>query len=73
VQEEAVETFGKGDRVSQANYGSGTITDSNSEHTRIDFDNHGPRTFLTRLVVLAATAEPAPVRVKGRRAKRLPQ
>jgi hypothetical protein len=67
-----VETFGKGDRVNQAQYGPGTITDTNSMHTRIEFDNHGLHTFVTRLVVLEATAEPAPVRAKGRRVRRSP-
>jgi hypothetical protein len=67
-----VDNFGKGDRVSQAQYGPGTIAETNSVHTRIDFDNQGLRTFVTRLVVLQATAEPAPVRAKVRRGVRSP-
>ena len=63
--------FSKGARVSQSTYGAGTITDTDSNHTVIDFDNHGPRKFVTSLVVLESTNEPAPERAKpARRAKR---
>ena len=50
----------KGDRVSQAQYGPGTITDLDTYHTVIDFDAHGPRRFLTNRVVLEPTSEPGP-------------
>jgi hypothetical protein len=59
-----------GDRVTQANYGHGTITGADDHHTVIDFDEHGVRTFSTSLVVLERTTEPAPARAgKARRAK----
>jgi len=59
-----------GDRVTQANYGHGTITGSDDHHTVIDFDEHGVRTFATNLVVLERTSQPAPARAtKARRAK----
>jgi hypothetical protein len=51
-----------GDRVMQPQYGPGTITNVNEYHTVIDFDEHGVRTFATRLVVLERTKTPAPVR-----------
>ena len=50
----------KGDRVVQPTYGAGTLVEVNEQHTVIDFDEHGRRTFATRLVVLQATNEPAP-------------
>jgi hypothetical protein len=56
--------YAKGDRVSQANYGSGTVAAANEHHTVIDFDEHGRRTFATRLVVLETSTVPAPARVK---------
>ena len=63
--------YAKGDRVHQATYGPGTLTDVNEFHTVIDFDQHGVRTFVTKLVVLESTSEPAPPRAKGaRRSKR---
>ncbi len=51
-----------GDRVTQAQYGTGTITAVNEYHTVIDFDEHGVRRFATNLVVLQRSMTPAPVR-----------
>ncbi len=60
--------FTVGDRVTQAQYGPGTITGVNEFHTVIDFDEHGIHTFSTPLVVLQRTSTPAPVKVaKARR------
>ena len=58
----------KGDRVVQPTYGSGTLVEVNEHHTVIDFDEHGRRTFATRLVVLQATSEPAPAKTPRKRA-----
>jgi hypothetical protein len=51
-----------GDRVTQAQFGCGTVTTVNEYHTTIDFDDHGPRIFSTTLVQLAYTTIPAPPR-----------
>ena len=58
--------FAKGDRVTQPNYGPGTVTEVNAYHTVIEFDQHGIRTFVTDRVMLEATNEPAPTRTKNR-------
>jgi hypothetical protein len=50
----------KGDRVTQPQYGPGTVTDVNAQHTVIDFDQHGVRTFVTNLVKLEPTTEARP-------------
>ena len=61
----------KGDRVTQLQYGAGTITDVDVHHTVIDFDQHGVRRFVTNLVQLKPTTDPAPPpRTAARRAKR---
>ncbi|HVB38622.1 MAG TPA: hypothetical protein VND92_08795 [Vicinamibacterales bacterium] len=57
--------FAKGDRVTQPQYGAGTVTDVNEHHTVIDFDEHGTRTFVTSMVTLEASQTPAPARGKG--------
>ena len=57
----------KGDRVVQPTYGPGTLVEVNEHHTVIDFDEHGRRTFSTRLVSLQATNEPAPNRAPVRK------
>lgn len=62
--------FAKGDRVTQPQYGAGTVTDINEHHTVIDFDEHGSRTFVTSMVTLEASETPAPARGRlGSRSK----
>lgn len=62
--------FTKGSRVSQANYGAGTVASSDERYTVIEFDNHGRRVFITDMVTLGKTDEPAPNKpAKGRRKK----
>ena len=58
-----------GDRVSQTQYGHGTVSAVNEYHTRIDFDEHGVRTFMTARVSLEPSSIPAPVKVKNTRRK----
>ena len=64
----AMKNWTKGDRVVQATYGLGTLVEINEHHTVIEFDEHGRRTFSTRLVVLQASSEPAPSRSPRKRA-----
>ncbi len=58
----------KGDRVVQPTYGPGTLVEVNEHHTVIDFDEHGRKTFASRLVTLQTTSEPAPARALRKRA-----
>jgi len=67
IQEASMRLYAVGDRVSQPQYGPGTITVTNEYHTVIDFDQHGIRTFVTRMVSLEKSSEPAPVRAKRKR------
>jgi hypothetical protein len=62
--------WSKGDRVVQPTYGAGTLVEVNEHHTVIDFDEHGRRTFSSRLVVLQATNEPAPNKPPKTRARK---
>ena len=59
-----------GARVSQGNYGPGTVLESNEYHTVIDFDEHGVRRFVTTIVDLKTTTVPAPVKAKRAKARR---
>lgn len=61
--------FAAGDRVSQPQYGHGTVAAANEYHTTIDFDDHGLRTFSTPLVKLERSSTLAPVRAKSTRRK----
>ena len=65
--------FAKGDRVAQPQYGAGTVTEVTDRHTVIDFDQHGVRTFITNLVTLEATDEPAPEAKGRKRARKRPR
>ena len=56
--------YTKGDRVSQLQYGTGTVTEANERHTVIEFDEHGIRTFSTPIVTLERTTVAAPTRTK---------
>jgi hypothetical protein len=64
--------YGIGDRVTQAQYGDGTVTRADANHTIIDFDGHGPRTFVSGRVVLAQATTAAPAK-KPRRVVRKPK
>ena len=65
--------FSVGDRVSQPQYGAGTVAAANEYHTTIDFDEHGPRTFATSIVKLERSATAAPARAKATRRKTAPR
>jgi hypothetical protein len=49
-----------GVRVSHAQYGAGTISATDEQYTVIDFDEHGTKRFVTRMVTLESTSVPAP-------------
>jgi hypothetical protein len=51
-----------GDRVTHTQYGDGTVESVNEYHTRIVFDGHGVRTFVSSRVVLSPSSTPAPVK-----------
>jgi len=65
-----MKSWTKGDRVVQPTYGLGTLVEVNDQHTVIEFDEHGRRTFSTRLVTLQPTSEPAPARAPRKRASK---
>ena len=68
-------SFATGDRIKHGSYGLGTIVEANDRHTVIEFDENGRRTFVTRMVVLESSREPAPPRAarKGARKKAVPK
>jgi hypothetical protein len=59
-EEADVRGYAIGDRVSQPQYGTGTIRLVDEYHTVIDFDEHGLRRFSTSMVKLerSTTVEP---------------
>jgi hypothetical protein len=66
-----VKLYGKGNRVTQSTYGAGTVTSSDDKYTVIEFDLHGRRVFLTDMVTLGKTDEPAPNKPPKERKKKV--
>lgn len=54
-------------RVLHEKYGLGVISEADAEYTVIEFDEHGSKKFLTRLVSLQPSDEPAPKRRRSRK------
>ena len=63
--------YSVGDRVTQAQYGDGTVSSSDAHHTKIDFDIHGLRTFASSMVSLSPSSTLAPVKAAAPRRKRV--
>ena len=59
-----------GKRVSQDQYGPGTIVECNERHTLIDFDDHGVRLFVTTMVDLKPSTLPEPSKAQRTKARR---
>jgi hypothetical protein len=63
--------YSTGDRVSQQQYGDGTVLVCNEHHTIVDFDAHGARTFVTRLARFDSCSTAAPIKpVRTRRPRK---
>lgn len=57
----------KGDYIKHFQYGFGVVTESDAEHTDIDFDLHGMKKFVTTIMVVEhAEGTPPPRRKKTR-------
>jgi hypothetical protein len=56
-------------RVHHDKYGLGVIAEADSEYTVIEFDEHGRKKFVTRLVSLQSSEEPPPKKRRSRAAK----
>ena len=58
----------KGAYIKHFQYGLGIVTESNAEHTDIDFDLHGMKKFVTTIMVVEqAEGTPPPRRRKTRK------
>ncbi len=65
--------FSSDQRIRHAAYGNGTILHSDEQRTEIQFDQYGRKKFVTRMVQLEATDEPAPARSPRRSRKKAEQ
>jgi hypothetical protein len=56
-----VQVMAEGQTVKHETYGLGIVTASDQERTAIDFDDHGPKLFVTSIMVAELIGEaPAP-------------
>jgi hypothetical protein len=55
-----VNTLTQGKFVRHSQYGLGVVTQSDSERTSIDFHLHGPKKFVTKLMVVELSNEAPP-------------
>jgi hypothetical protein len=60
-----------GQYIKHFQYGCGVITDSNEERTSIDFDLHGPKKFVTHLMVVDPAEGTPPKRPRAKRKKKI--
>ena len=56
-------------RVQHDKFGLGVVAEADAEYTVIEFDEHGRKKFLTRLVSLQTSDEPPPKRRRAARKK----
>jgi len=61
--------FDVGSRLSEPTYGLGSVIAVEDAYTRIDFDEHGIKKFLTSLARLEHSSEPAPAGARKRKRK----
>jgi hypothetical protein len=66
-----VQVLSTGQQIKHQQYGLGVVTDSDSERTAIDFDDHGKKLFVTSLMSaeLIGEAPANPTRAKRRSRK----
>lgn len=60
----------EGQTVRHEQYGIGTVTESNTERTTIEFDNHGMKRFVTSIWTAEVIGEVPAERPARRRARR---
>ncbi|NDQ58699.1 MAG: hypothetical protein GZ088_16665 [Acidipila sp.] len=60
----------KGQYIKHFQYGLGVITESDAEKTSIDFDLHGPKKFMTSLMVVEPAEGTPPKRPRAKRVKK---
>jgi hypothetical protein len=69
VPEDIVQTMQEGQTIKHEVYGLGVVTSSDQERTAVDFDDHGPKLFVTSIMTaeLIGEAPATPPKTKRRR------
>ena len=61
----------EGAYIKHFQYGLGVVTESNSERTSIDFDEHGMKKFVTSMMVVDAAEGTPPKRRRNKKVKKV--
>lgn len=69
VKEDVVQVLQEGQTIKHEQYGMGVVTASDPERTSIDFEDYGPKLFVTSLMTAEIVGETlaSPVKTKRRR------
>src|SRR5712692_4031301 len=69
VKEDVVQVMQEGQTIKHVMYGLGIVTASDQERTAVDFDDHGPKLFVTSIMTaeLIGEAPATPPKTKSRR------
>lgn len=65
-----MQVLAEGQTVRHQQYGVGTVTESNTERTTIEFDNHGVKQFVTAIWSAELIGEPPTEKAPRRRGRR---
>jgi hypothetical protein len=68
-KEAGVKSLTEGLYIKHSQYGNGVVTQSDVERTTIDFDAHGPKKFVTSMMVVEPVEGAPPKRPGSRRKK----
>jgi hypothetical protein len=66
-----VKALQEGAYIKHFQYGLGVVTESDSERTSIDFDLHGPKKFVTSIMVVDHAEGTPPKRRRAKKAKKV--
>jgi hypothetical protein len=70
LEEGIVNVLEEGQTIRHEQYGIGTVTESNTERTTIDFDNHGTKKFVTSIWTAEVIGDVPAERPTRRRTRR---
>jgi len=65
-----MKALAEGQYIKHFQYGLGVVMESDDERTSIDFDLHGPKKFVTSLMVVEPAEGTPPKRKRARRPKK---
>ncbi len=58
--------------IKHARYGFGTVTQSDANRTTVDFENYGPKKFVTSMMEAELAGDPPPKPPRSKRRRKQP-